>query len=45
MLLTPHVAAHGPYVDERRFEVFLENCRRFEAGEPLQNIVDKARWF
>ena len=45
VLLTPHVAAHGPYVDERRFEVFLENCRRFEAGEPLQNIVDKARWF
>ena len=45
VLLTPHVAAHGPYVDERRFEVFLENCRRFEAGESLQNIVDKARWF
>ena len=45
VLLTPHVAAHGPYVEERRFQVLLENCRRFAAGEPLENIVDKARWF
>ena len=45
VLLTPHVAAHGPYVEERRYEVFLENCRRFAAGEPLRNTVDKARWF
>lgn len=45
VLLTPHVAAHGPYVEERRFQVLLENCRRFAAGEPLENLVDKARWF
>ena len=45
VLLTPHVAAHGPYLDERRFEVLLDNCRRFAAGQPLRNIVDKARWF
>ncbi len=45
VLLTPHVAAHGPYVEERRFQVLLENCRRFAAGEPLENTVDKARWF
>ena len=45
VLLTPHVAAHGPYLDDRRFEVLLENCRRFEAGEPLANIVDKLKWF
>ena len=45
VLLTPHVAAHGPYLDDRRFEVLLDNCRRFAAGEPLRNIVDKSQWF
>jgi len=23
----------------------LDNCRRFLAGEPLRNVVDKASWF
>ncbi len=45
VLLTPHTAGHGPYLDERRFAVIGENCRRFAAGEPLRNVVDKARWF
>jgi phosphoglycerate dehydrogenase-like enzyme len=45
VLLTPHTAGHGPYLDDRRFEVLSDNCRRFVAGETLRNIVDKARWF
>ena len=45
MLITPHVAASGPYLDERRTELFLDNCGRFNEGRPLRNIVDKARWF
>ena len=45
VLLTPHVADSGPYLDERRFSILLENCRRFAAGEPLLNVVDKRRWF
>ena len=45
LLLTPHVAADGPGTDERRSELFLENCRRFHAGRPLLNVVDKASWF
>ncbi len=45
VLLTPHVAGHGPYLDERRFEVLADNARRFAAGEPLRNVVDKANWF
>ena len=45
VLLTPHTAGHGPYLDERRFDVLSDNCRRFAAGQPLRNIVDKARWF
>jgi phosphoglycerate dehydrogenase-like enzyme len=45
VLLTPHTAGHGPYLDERRYEVLSDNCRRFAAGRPLRNLVDKARWF
>ena len=45
VLITPHTAGHGPYLEERRFEVLSDNARRFVAGEELRNIVDKARWF
>ena len=45
MLITPHVAAAGPYLEDRRAEVFLDNCRRFHDGRPLRNVVDKANWF
>ena len=45
MLITPHVAGIGPYLDERRTEIFLDNCVRFNEGRPLNNVVDKARWF
>ena len=30
---------------DRRYEIILDNCRRFLAGQPLRNLVDKARWF
>jgi phosphoglycerate dehydrogenase-like enzyme len=45
VLITPHTAGHGPYLDERRFDVLRENAKRFLAGEALRNIVDKSRWF
>jgi phosphoglycerate dehydrogenase-like enzyme len=45
VLITPHTAGFGPYLDDRRFEILLENCRRFLAGTPLRNVVDKASWF
>ncbi|TMQ22880.1 MAG: D-2-hydroxyacid dehydrogenase [Candidatus Rokuibacteriota bacterium] len=45
VLLTPHTAGFGPFLDDRRFEILLDNCRRFLAGQPLRNVVDKARWF
>ncbi|HEY3110080.1 MAG TPA: D-2-hydroxyacid dehydrogenase [Chloroflexota bacterium] len=44
-LLTPHVAGAGPHTAERRTQILIENLRRFVAGEPLVNVVDKARWF
>ncbi len=45
VLLTPHTAGFGPHLDERRFDIILDNCRRFAAGQPLRNVVDKASWF
>lgn len=45
VLITPHTAGYGPYLEERRYEVLSDNCRRFLAGEPLRNLVDKSRWF
>ena len=44
-ILTPHVAADGPYIDDRRTEVFVDNCVRFGEGRPLRNVVDKTQWF
>ena len=45
VLITPHTAGHGPYLDERRFEILIDNCRRLLAGGPLRNVVDKTSWF
>jgi phosphoglycerate dehydrogenase-like enzyme len=45
VLITPHMAGYGPDLDSRRFDIILDNCRRFAAGEPLRNLVDKASWF
>lgn len=45
VLLTPHVAGNGPYLDDRRLEIILDNARRFATGQPLRNVVDKANWF
>lgn len=44
-VLTPHVAVVGPYIPERRLQVLCENARRFAAGVPLHNLVDKALWY
>src|SRR5881409_2150701 len=44
-LMTPHTAGHGPYLDERRFEIIVDNARRFLGNQPLRNVVDKANWF
>lgn len=45
VIITPHVALTGPYLENRRTDLFLENCARFAKGEPLLNVVDKAKWF
>lgn len=45
VLLTPHTAGFGPFLDDRRLEIILDNARRFVRGEPLRNVVDKEHWF
>lgn len=45
VIITPHCAGAGPYLDDRRTELFIENCVRFSEGIELKNIVDKANWF
>ena len=45
VLITPHTAGFGPYLDDRRFQIILDNCRAFETGAKLRNVVDKANWF
>src|SRR6267142_881096 len=45
VLITPHTAGYGPYLDDRRCEILLDNCRRFLDGHPLRNVVYKSRWF
>jgi phosphoglycerate dehydrogenase-like enzyme len=45
VLLSPHCADHVPGWVEDGTRVFLENLRRFLRGEPLRNVVDKARGY
>jgi len=45
VLITPHTAGYGPYLDDRRYEILRDNCQRFLAGQPLRNVVDKTSWF
>jgi phosphoglycerate dehydrogenase-like enzyme len=44
VLITPHCAAASPRVPERHLATLLENLRRFAAGQPLLNVVEKTRW-
>lgn len=41
VVITPHVASAAALTDERAWALFRENVRRFDAGEPLLNVVDK----
>lgn len=40
ILVTPHVSGVSPRHWERALVLFLENWRRWRAGEPLRNVVD-----
>ena len=42
-IISPHVGGFSPYYDERAADVFAENLRRFVAGEPLINLVERGK--
>jgi len=45
LIVTPHMAGGTmPYLD-RALELFQENLRRYLAGEPLMNVLDKERGY
>ena len=41
VIITPHYSGLTPYYNERALEIFLDNLKRYQAGEPLFNVVDK----
>jgi phosphoglycerate dehydrogenase-like enzyme len=41
VILTPHTSGLGPRHWERAVDQFAGNLRRYLAGEPLENVVDK----
>lgn len=41
-ILTPHISNSSPKVRERSLALVVENVRRFKAGEPLVNLVDRS---
>jgi phosphoglycerate dehydrogenase-like enzyme len=45
VLMTPHMAGYGPYLNDRRYQILLDNCRAMLSGSKLRNVVDKANWF
>ena len=43
-LLTPHISPVSPgRFWPRALELFIDNWRRYDRGEPLRNVVDKDR--
>lgn len=40
VIITPHSSNSSPRIRERSAALFLENLRRYKAGEPLLNVVD-----
>ena len=41
VIITPHVSGQSPGTRLRTRSLFIENLKRFAAGEPLINVVDK----
>jgi phosphoglycerate dehydrogenase-like enzyme len=45
VLITPHTAFLTAKIWERHYKVFTGNLKRYLAGEPLQDVVDKRRGY
>lgn len=45
VILTAHTATTSQHFRQRLLDLFCDNLRRYRAGEPLRNVVDKAAGF
>jgi len=45
VIITPHVAGRSDHDRERMTDTIKENLKRFVAGEPLLNVVDKQKGY
>ena len=45
LIITPHVAGQSARRIDAMTDFFCDNLRRYVAGEPLRNLVDKTRGF
>lgn len=41
VILSPHISGFTPHYDERATDLFAENLRRYLAGKPLLNVVNR----
>jgi phosphoglycerate dehydrogenase-like enzyme len=41
VFVTPHCSGFSPRIADRMIELFLDNLRRYQTGQPLRNVVDK----
>ncbi len=45
VIISPHIAGFTPHYDERATTLFAENLRRYLAGDPLLNQVERGRGY
>jgi phosphoglycerate dehydrogenase-like enzyme len=45
VIVSPHVSGFLPSYDDRCTDLFAENLRRYLAGAPLLNVVDRAKGY
>lgn len=45
VVMTPHTSGWSPDRQTRLVDLYAENIRRYSAGEPLVNVVDKQRGY
>jgi phosphoglycerate dehydrogenase-like enzyme len=45
VIISPHVSGFTPHYDDLASDLFAENLRRYVAGEPLLNLVDRERGY
>jgi phosphoglycerate dehydrogenase-like enzyme len=45
VIITAHYAGSTPFYTRRALEIFIENLRRYRAGQPLEHVVDKERGY